>query len=700
MVWRSSESAVAPAFSLDSSVQYLKGVGPRRAADLAALGISTAGDLLNFFPIRYEDHGARRRIAELAAGEPTTIIAELAAVRLHRGRSPIVRATARDATGALALVWFNAPYMAERLAVGQLVELSGTARRVEGRLVLINPLCRPVAAAGDESGGASRYAAVYSAKGGVRSAQLARIIHQSLASMAAQVPELVSDAALRRHQLVPRQKAYRAIHAPNDLDDAAAARRRLAFDECLIMQLAVGLRRMHVRRNLSAPPLALTPMIADRIRRRLPFELTPAQQRVVGEIAADLARARPMARLLQGDVGSGKTIVAICAALQAMANRHQVAILAPTAVLAEQHHRRIERLLAGSRVRCALMLGGAGTVTRRTQIEALKAAELDLLVGTHALLDDRVVFGRLGLAVIDEQHRFGVWQRALLRRKGDAPHCLIMTATPIPRTLMMTAFGDLDISVIDELPPGRRPVETRVLNQSESASAWRLVAARLGQGEQAYVVYPRVEQEDGLPLGAARQEARRLQRDVFAAYRVGLLHGRLKPADKQAAMGAFRRGSVHVLVCTTVVEVGVDVPRATVMVIQHADRYGLAQLHQLRGRVGRADRAGLCLLISDNDSEAVRQRLDIMCRTCDGFAIAEEDLRLRGPGELLGTRQHGMPTFRLFRLLEDQPVLRAARAEANRLLEEDPALRSPAHAALRDALQRQYGQTPALLAPA
>jgi len=684
-----------PGEPLDRPVRYLKGVGPRLSADLARLGIATASDLLNWFPIRYADRGPLTPIDALAEGQPATVRAQI--VRLWSGLRPgtrrnFVRARVEDASGCLLVTWFNAPYMADRLRVGRWADLSGRPRLDGAQRELVNPACRILEqnAHGSAAPEPPRYRPVYSAGGGLSSGQIARIIARSLEELTGNLPEWLPADALRRHGLMPRRQAYRAIHQPPGLDTAAAARRRLTFDECLVLQLAVGLRRWRWRETRSAPRLELTPRIEERIRARLPFALTAAQQRVVREVAADLGRVSPMARLLQGDVGSGKTIVAVWAVLQTIACRHQVAILAPTAVLAEQHFGRITAMLRESRVRCALLLGGGGRAGRSAHLKQLRAGALDLVIGTHALLEEPVVFARLGLVVIDEQHRFGVRQRAALLSKGRAPHCLVMTATPIPRTLMMTVFGDLDVSVIDELPPGRRTVETRVVDELNLPAVWQAVGHRLAAGQQAFIVYPLVEESDALPLGAAREEARRLQRGVFAGHRVGLLHGRMRPQEKHATMEAFHRGELAVLVCTTVVEVGVDVPTATVMVIRHADRYGLAQLHQLRGRIGRGHQPGLCFLVTDSRAPGVGERLDVLCRTSDGFVIAEEDLRLRGPGELLGPRQHGMPRFRLFRPLEDQEVFRAARAEANRILGDDPGLVSAPNLPLRKTLKEQY----------
>lgn len=667
-------------------VETLSGVGPKRAAQLDALGIRTCADLLNHIPFRYSDRGPVCTISTLQVGRPATLRGFLQRVSRRFGRRPIVRSALEDdAGGRLDLVWFNASYLADRLSRGCAVEISGTPRHVDGRWQMVNPQCHLRDAEAVDTVHA-RWDSVYAAGGGITSAFIARLIVRELPRLIDSVVEFIPPGCLERHGFIGRAEAYRFVHRPASPEAGESARRRLAFEECLLMQLAVGLRRNAAARMATAAPMPLTHAIASRIERRLPFVLTDAQQRAFREIAADMAECRPMSRLLMGDVGCGKTIVAVCAALLAVAHGHQVAMLAPTTILARQHHARIAELLRGSRVRVELVTGGGPAAARRKTLDALACGTVDVAVGTHALLGDGVRFARLGLAVVDEQHRFGVWQRAALLGKGVTPHALVMSATPIPRTLLMAAFGDLDASIIDERPPGRRAVETERVGPADLPSVWERVAAALAEGQQAYVVHPVIEDDDSSSLLAATTEAKRLQRDVFPDERVSLLHGQMSADAQREVMSRFVAGESRLLVCTTVIEVGVDVPAATLMVVQHADRFGLAQLHQLRGRVGRGAHAGRCILVSDTDSETALRRLDVLCRSDDGFEIAEEDLRLRGPGEQLGIRQHGLPVYRVFRPVDDDAILTAARDEAARILAEDPALTAPAHAALRAAL--------------
>ncbi len=487
------------------------------------------------------------------------------------------------------------------------------------------------------------------------------------------------------------QLALQRIHWPEDPTQLAASRKRLAYDELLLLQMAVAIRRWYIRDNRKAPSMPLSEQIDQRIRKRFPFAFTKAQNRAAHQIAADMGKSLPMNRLLEGDVGSGKTAVALYAALLAIAHRWQVAILAPTEILAEQHYSRICEYLHGSRVRHGLLTGSTSPALRRQLVASTGTGQLDILVGTHALLEQDVEFKRLGLVIVDEQHRFGVRQRATIRGKGYAPHYLVMTATPIPRTLAITLFGELDLSIIDEMPPGRQPVRTRLLPQGDEAAAFRFVHTRLRANEQAFVVYPLVNESEDLPLRAATAEYERLKASYLADVPIGLLHGQMPALQKQKVMDKFVAGGLKVLLATTVIEVGIDVPRATVMVIQHAERYGLAQIHQLRGRVGRRNLPGYCLLLADTSNEQTAERLRILTSTADGFAVAEADLRLRGPGELIGLRQHGLPELQVADLAKDFDLLKQARQDAHALMRIDPRLRRPQAAAIREELARRVG---------
>lgn len=691
-------------------MQYVRGVGPMRAQLLEGLGVRTLGDLLDYFPFRFEDQGRPQPIDSLDLDVPATVIARVERVATGGSfRHQAVKAMVRDATGVMYITWFNASYLRDKLERGQIVRLYGAVGMQGDQAHMTNPRITWLDA--DEDPATWDYARlvpVYPATERLPSAQIARFIETALEQGLSSIRETLPEALIASRQLMPRVDAVRAMHQPRTMDEIAAARRRLAYEELFLMQLAVGLMRRWSADHAKAPALPVTPAIDERIRRRFPFPLTAAQNRVVRQITADMAAARPMTRLLQGDVGSGKTIVALYAALVAVANRHQCAILAPTEVLAVQHFAGLQKYLEGSRVRRCLLTGKTPRAQRQEMLAAAVDGRMDLIIGTQALLEKNVRFGSLGLVIVDEQHKFGVSQRATLRGKPrdrsiasrqstsgrsddrlTVPHYLVMTATPIPRTLSMTVFGDLDVSVIDALPPGRQPIITRLVRPRDEAQIWIEIRRRLAAGEQAYIVYPLVEESDALDLKAATMEVDHVRHDLLPGARVGLLHGRLKNAEKQAVMQAFSEHRLDALVATTVIEVGVDVPNATVMVIQHAERYGLSALHQLRGRVGRGSKPSICLLFNEGASETARRRLDVLCGTTDGFRIAEEDLKIRGPGELLGTRQHGWPEFRVANIVEDVELLMQARDDAGRIVQDDPGLVQE-HAGLRAELRRKF----------
>ena len=692
-------------------MQFVSGVGPYRARLLGELGVQTVGDLIQHFPFRYEDQGPPQRIDTLRLDEPATIIGVVDQVRWQGGFGRQVKSTLRatisDGTGRARITWFNAPHMRQRLERGQVVRLYGKigvendlAHMANPRIEWLDPKADPA------SWHFGRLVPVYRATANLTSAQIARIVDHVLDEAVTAIEEPLPAELCRQRGLPPRAEAIRMLHRPTSLEETEPARRRLAYEELLLMQLAISLQRRWSAARARAPELPLTEKIDQRIRLRFPFSLTAAQNRVIRQIVADLARSRPMARLLQGDVGSGKTVVALYAALVTVANRHQCAILAPTEVLAAQHFAGIERYLVGSRVNRCLLTGQTPKARRDRLLADIAGGSMHLVVGTQALLESKVRFHSLGLLVVDEQHKFGLAQRAALRasrRRGPQPqqvvipHYLVMTATPIPRTLSMTVFGDLDVSIIDELPPGRRPVETRIVRPAEEGRAWAEARRRVAAGQQVYVVYPLVEESDALNLRAATVEVQRVDHELLPGARVGLLHGRMKKEEKQQVMAAFTAGRLDVLVSTTVIEVGVDVPNATVMIVQHAERYGLSALHQLRGRVGRGRESSICLLMTDSRGETANKRLQILCQSNDGFRIAEEDLRLRGPGELLGTRQHGWPEFRVANPVEDVDLLMQARDEAARIVREDPGLRRPEHVPLLAELRRWFRDKVAFL---
>jgi len=688
----------------ETPLAELQGVGPRTAALLAGLGLLVCRDLLQHYPRDYLDYARLLRIAELEPGRTATVVARVR--RCHAFSSPrnpnlsILELQLQDISGRMRVTrflvgrrfsspgWLKAQQ--RQFPPGACVAVSGLVRESpygpsfqDPLIELLDSPSSPVRS--DQIG---RLLPVYSLTEGLSAERMRRAIEALLPSLA-RWPDPLPEALRRQHGLLPLAQARRGIHQPRCREELQASRRRLVFDEFLLLQLGLGRRRLRLRRQAAtALPLDESERaLTRRLLELLPFRLTSAQERVLAEIRADMARPQPMARLLQGDVGSGKTLVALVALLAAVEAGCQGALMAPTEVLAEQHIRKLDPLLTQLQVNVALLTGSTPARRRRQLLQDLINGQLQLLVGTHALLEDPVQFQRLGLVVVDEQHRFGVRQRNRLLAKGLQPHLLTMTATPIPRTLALSVHGDLDVSQIDELPPGRTPIRTRLLEGGEREQAWQLIREQVGLGQRAYVVLPLVEESETLDLRSAVEVHQDLQARVFPDLRVGLLHGRLSSEQKQQAIGGFAAGDLQVLVSTTVVEVGVDVPEASVMVIDHAERFGLAQLHQLRGRVGRGAAASHCLLIHQGRSSQARQRLDVLVRSNDGFEIAEMDLRLRGPGQVLGTRQSGLPDLALASLSEDGELLELAREVAMALLQEDPELER--HPLLRQALEQQ-----------
>lgn len=684
----SSITRTGRAISLDGPVTVLPGVGPQRAQQLAALGVTTVRDLLFLVPRRYADYsqvvpiGRLGRLVRIGEEVTCTVIGEVAhlEVRETTTRRRYVAVELRDETGSIPVVWFN-PYIARQLSVGKQIAVSGRLERIGSIVRFRNPEWEPVDAGLQQAG---RIVPIYPLTQGLYQRQLRQLTRTALNFTLSEIRDPLPQAIRERYRLAALPWALEQLHYPESLQAADEARRRLAFDEFLVLQLSLVQRRLAWRAQ-AGRAIPLDRELLERFLASLPFQLTTAQRRALEEILADLADSHPMSRLLQGDVGSGKTVVAAAAALLVHRAGFQTAILAPTEILAEQHFRTLTRLYNGlsgkKRPLIALLTGSTPERDRNAILAGLASGALSLIVGTHALLEERVQFRELAFAVIDEQHRFGVLQRHALRSKGENPHVLVMTATPIPRSLALVLHGDLDLSIIDELPPGRQAVKTFVIPGKNRTRAYAFVRREIERGHQAFVICPLVEESEAIEAKAATAEYERLQRQIFPDLRLGLLHGRMTAREKDVVMTQFRDGEIDILVSTAVVEVGIDIPNATVIVIEGAERFGLAQLHQFRGRVGRGSDPSYCLLISDAESELARQRLEAVASTTDGFRLAEIDLELRGPGEFLGTRQSGLPNLR-FATLADLSTLQSARRAAEEILGEDPSLTAPQHAAL------------------
>ncbi len=672
-------------------VQFLKGVGPARAETFAQLGVESVGDLLEYFPRDWNFVPKPTKIGQIRPNETVALIGliESTDYQSHR-RQPLFEAVVSDDTGVCRIVWFHGGYLRGQLEPGHLIMASGKVTLYKHQLQLTNP--KFLVLDEDHPQSAEYFSGgIYPACKGLTSGQIKRVIAPVLDKLTDLVPEFYDDGFRKKTDLVCRKDAFAWIHLPPDERKLAQAKRRLKYDELFLMQIGLALRRHRVQHYSNTVPCDCSEQIDRRIRRRFPFLLTEDQNDCIAEIVADMSQSKPMNRLLQGDVGSGKTVVALYAALLAVANRLQVAIMAPTEILADQHFLSIERYLKNSDVKRLLITGGLTGKKRRDVSKAISSGAIDIVVGTVALLQADIEFQKLGLVIIDEQHKFGVEQRAGLR-KQTTPHCLVMTATPIPRTLAMTAFGDLDVSVIKRSPPGRGIIVTRWVSPHDRQKAYAFIRERLKSKKQAYFVYPRITAvEQAGDVKAATDEWRHLSTNIFPGFNVELLHGQMSSARKQQIMAEFRRGRIDVLVSTVVVEVGVDVPNATIMVVEGADRFGLAQLHQLRGRIGRSEAKSYCLLFAETDSDVAKSRLEVMTRSNDGFEIAEHDLRLRGPGEMLSTRQHGLPDLKIANIVDDFDLLVLARKNAFELVSQDPMLARAEHRNIRRALLAKFG---------
>lgn len=674
----------------DTPVRYLKGVGPKTAERFEKLDILTLSDLLCHYPRRYLDFSKPCSIAEAPADTECVVKAEVFAKpggRILPGGRRMERITAGDDVSSLEITWFNNPYAAQKLELGQEYYFQGIVTGGMLRRQMVNPQVRT-----DAQVKSSPFEAVYPQTEGLTSSAIAKCVRQLLPH-AELLPDPLPPEMLKKYRLLSKADAVRAIHCPATEEEAFAARRRLIYEELLVLQLGIGRMKNHGAASTGAP---MKKADASPFWESLPFSPTGAQRRAVEEILADMSGETSMNRLLQGDVGSGKTLVAAAAIWACIRAGYQAALLAPTEILASQHAENLNRLLSSFGMRVALLTGGMKAAARRTTLAAIRDDEADLIVGTHAILSEGVEFARLGLAVVDEQHRFGVRQRGLLAEKAANPHLLVMSATPIPRTLGLLMYGDLDISILDELPPGRKPVKTRCITGKKRADLYGFLDREIDSGRQVYIVCPAIEDAGGSGLNAVKSYYEDIAKAYLPDRRVGLMHGKLKPKEKAEVMDDFKSGRLDALVSTTVIEVGVDVPNATVMVIENAERYGLSALHQLRGRVGRGAAESWCFLVSDNASESVQKRLKFLCSTSDGFAVAQYDLETRGPGDFFGSRQHGLPTLQIADLMNDTRTLHAAQSEAVALLAEDPLLERPEHALLARQVEQMFDKAGAM----
>ncbi|MCB9421078.1 MAG: ATP-dependent DNA helicase RecG [Ardenticatenaceae bacterium] len=681
---------------LSQSVTVVKGIGPRVAEKLARLNAETVWELLYIFPRRYDDYTLMKPIKDLVYGEQVTIIGTIWETRARRTRTNqiVVQSIISDGTANIQATWFNQQWLVDKLKAGMQIVLSGKVDQYLGRLVFNSPEWEPLEI---DPLRTRRIVPVYPLTEGLTAKKMRDVMSTAVNRWARHIPDPLPESIRQKLDFYALSQAVAEVHFPYDQDSLYHARKRIIFDELFLLQLGMQGQR-HKWQAHPGIPLSVDGAALDQFKASLPYELTGAQKRVVGEFAADMSRDKPMNRLLQGDVGAGKTVVAAAAMVVAAKAGKQAALMAPTEILAEQHYAGLSKLLDPLGIETALLTGSTSAAEKAQIYADLASGKVQVAIGTHALIQEAVTFDNLALAVIDEQHRFGVDQRQALREKGaetavgkPSPHLLVMSATPIPRTLALSLYGDLDLSVLDEMPPGRQEIKTRWLRHSERERAYSFIRGQIAQGRQAYIIYPLVEESDKIDAKAAVEEFERLQNEVFPDLKLGLIHGRLKSDEKETAMRAFYGGETHILVATSVIEVGVDVPNSTVMLIEGANRFGLAQLHQFRGRVGRGEYQSYCILISDAETAVAEERLQALEQTNDGFILAEKDLEIRGPGEFFGRRQSGLPELKLASLL-DMEMLRMAQTEAAALFAADPMLARHENGQLRDAVAHFWEQ--------
>ena len=688
--------AVTPSQGLDSPTTAVHGIGQKQAGLLAKLDLHTIDDMVYYFPRRYDDYSALKLIKDLKYGEEVTVLAYVKRISTfttrNKGRK-IVQALVSDDTGSIQLMWFNQEFQLRYLRKNMFLSISGKVEQYIGRLVMYHPEYEQV---DQEQLNTKRIVPVYALTARLSQRWLRRVMYSVVNQWAPKIPEYMTEYILKDANLMDLSNALTEIHFPETMASLKKARYRLAFDEIFLLQLGV-LKQKQEWASQKAIPYSVDDEWLNNQILQLPFELTNAQRQVLGEIRKDLSSGQPMNRLLQGDVGSGKTVIAALALSMVIKNCAQGAFMAPTSILAEQHYASLKRLLANpeSETRLLqedeirLLIGDTSAKERAEILAGLENGSIRLVIGTHALIEDPVVFENLQISIVDEQHRFGVNQRAALRNKGDNPHLLVMTATPIPRSLALTVYGDLDLSVMDEMPPGRQPISTHIVYPLERERVYTLIRSQVESGHQAFIIYPLVEQGENDENTAAVEEHARLQKEIFPKLKVGLLHGRLRPDEKELVMRKLRDGKFDILVATSVVEFGLDIPNATVMVVEGANRFGLAQLHQFRGRVGRGSDRSYCILIPDSSDAAENERLLAMESTNDGFVLAEQDLRQRGPGEFLGTRQSGYTNLRLANIT-DIHLIERAQTYARQVLENDPELSAPEHKLMLDAMNHYW----------